>query len=165
MRLRRTLSLVVLLFLTISAVGQVRSSDPIDAAAHEIGNQLQCQCGCGSTIASCNMLYCHYGEPVRAEIREGLLAGLAPDVIIDQLATKYGDIILGAPSTEGFGAVGWAMPFVVILLGLLLAPIMIRRWRNNSLAEAALAPASAPVDEGTMSRLKAQIESDLASEE
>lgn len=165
MRLRRTLSLIVFLLLTISAVGQVRSSDPIDAAAYEIGTQLQCQCGCGSTIAGCNMLYCHYGEPVRAEIREGLLAGLAPDVIIDQLAAKYGDIILGAPSAEGFGAVGWAMPFVVILLGLLLAPIMIRRWRNNQISEVALASGSAPVDEGTLTRLEAEIERELASEE
>jgi cytochrome c-type biogenesis protein CcmH/NrfF len=165
MRLRQILSLVVFFVLAISAVGQVRSSDPIDAVAHEIGRGLQCQCSCGSTIADCNMLYCHYGEPVRAEIREGLLAGLTPDVIVDQLAAKYGAIILGAPSTEGFGAVGWAMPFVMILLGLLVVPLVIRRWRNNQLLEGALAPASAPVDSATLSRLEAEIERDLASEE
>lgn len=160
MRLRQLLSLAVFLVLAIPGVGQVKTADPIDAAAYQIGKGMQCQCSCGSTIADCNMLYCHYGEPVRGEIREGLLAGIAPDVIVDQLVAKYGRIILGAPAAEGFGAVGWAMPFVVILLGLIFVPFVIRRWHHNRLAVP-----SAAIDAETLSRFEAEIERDLASEE
>ena len=161
MRLRQLLSLAVFLVLAIPSVGQVRTADPVDAAVYQIGKGLQCQCSCGSTIADCNMLYCHYGEPVRGEIREGILAGIAPDGIVDQLVAKYGGIILGAPVAEGFGAVGWAMPFVVILLGLISVPFVIRRWYHNRLA----AVPSAAIDAETLSRFEAEIERDLASEE
>ncbi len=165
MRLRQLLSLAVFLVLAIPGVGQVKTADPIDAAAYQIGKGLQCHCNCGSTIADCNMLYCHYGEPVRTEIREGLLAGISPDVIVEQLITKYGKIISGAPSAEGFGAFGWAMPFVVILLGLIFVPFVIRRWHNNQLAAVAAAPSAAPIDAARQSRFEAEIERDLASEE
>lgn len=165
MQRRQILSLGFAGLLTVPVIGQVKSTDPIDAEAYEIGKRLQCQCGCGSTVADCNMLYCHFGEPVRAEIREGVVAGLAPEVIIDQLVAKYGAIILGEPPAEGFGAVGWTMPFITILAGLAIVPFVIHRWRKNQLAAEAAAPAPVAVDEEALDRFKAQIDRDLAAEE
>lgn len=165
MQRRQILSLGFAAALTVPLAGQVRSADPIDAEAYAIGKRLQCQCGCGSTVADCNMLYCHFGEPVRAEIREGVVAGLAPEVIIDQLVAKYGAIILGEPPAEGFGALGWTMPFIAILAGLAIVPFVIRRWRRNQLAAEAAAPPQAAVNEEALDRFKDQIDRDLAAEE
>ena len=165
MQRRQILSLGFAGLLAVPAIGQVRSTDPIDAEAYAIGRGLMCQCSCGSTVADCNMLYCHFGEPVRAEIREGLVAGLAPEVIIDGLVAQYGEIILAEPATDGFGAVGWTMPFVAILAGLAAVPLVIRRWRANQLAAEAVAPAPLAVDEEVLKRFKAQIDRDLAAEE
>jgi cytochrome c-type biogenesis protein CcmH/NrfF len=165
MQRRQILSLAFAGLLTVPLVGQVRSADPLDAEAYEIGKRLQCQCGCGSTVADCNMLYCHFGEPVRDEIREGVVAGLAPEVIIDQLVAEYGTIILGEPSADGFGAVGWTMPFVAILAGLAAVPFVIRRWRKNQLAAEAAAPPAVALDDEALNRLKAQIDRDLAAED
>ena len=165
MQRRQILSLGFASVLTIPLVGQVRSTDPIDAAAYDIGSKLMCQCGCGSTVADCNMLYCHFGEPVRAEIREGVVAGLAPEVIIDKLVAQYGAIILGEPPADGFGALGWTMPFIAILAGLAIVPVVISRWRKNQLAAEADGPQQADLDEDALKRFKAEIDRDLAAEE
>ena len=165
MQRRQILSLGFAGLLTVPLVGQVRSADPIDAKAYEIGKRLQCQCGCGSTVADCNMLYCHFSEPVRAEIREGVVAGLAPEAILDGLTAKYTAIILAEPAADGFGAIGWTMPFVAILAGLAAVPFVIRRWRQNQLAAEAAAPAPLAVEEEVLNRFKAQIDRDLAAEE
>ena len=165
MQRRQILSLGFAGLLTVPLVGQVRSVDPIDAEAYAIGKRLQCQCGCGSTVADCNMLYCHFGEPVREEIRAGVVAGLAPEVIVDQLVDKYGAIILGEPPVEGFGALGWTMPFIAILAGLAIVPLVIQRWRRNQLAAKAAAPPQAALDEDALKRFEAEIDRDLAAEE
>jgi cytochrome c-type biogenesis protein CcmH/NrfF len=165
MHRRQILSLGFAGLLTVPLIGQVRSADPIDAEAYEIGKRLQCQCGCGSTVADCNMLYCHFGEPVRVEIREGVVAGLAPEVIVDQLVAKYGAIILGEPPADGFGALGWTMPFIAILAGLAIVPLVIHRWRRNQLAAEAAAAPQAALDEDALKRFKAEIDRDLAAEE
>lgn len=165
MQRREILSLGFAGALTVPLIGQVRSADPIDAEAYEIGKRLQCQCSCGSTVADCNMLYCHFGEPVREEIREGVIAGLAPDVIIDQLVAKYGAIILGEPPADGFGALGWTMPFIAILAGLAIVPVFISRWRKNQIAAEAAEPTQAALDEDTLKRFKDEIDRDLEAEE
>jgi cytochrome c-type biogenesis protein CcmH len=165
MQRRQLLSLGFAGALTVPLIGQVRSADPIDAEVYQIGKRLMCQCSCGSTVADCNMLYCHFGEPVRAEIREGVVAGLAPEVIIDKLVAQYGSIILGEPPVDGFGAVGWTMPFIAVLAGLAIVPIVISRWRKNQLAAEAAAPPQAALDEDALKRFKAEIDRDLAAEE
>ena len=165
MQRRQILSLGFAGLLTIPVIGQVRSTDPIDAEVYAIGKKLMCQCGCGSTVADCNMLYCHFGEPVRAEIREGVIAGLAPDLILDQLVAKHSAIILAEPPAEGFGALGWTMPFIAILAGLAIVPIVISRWRKNRLAAEAAAPPQVPLNEEALQRFRAEIDRDLAAEE
>lgn len=165
MQRRQILSLGFAGVLTIPLIGQVRSTDPIDAEVYAIGKKLMCQCGCGSTVADCNMPFCHFSEPVRAEIREGVVAGLAPEEILDKLVAQYGAIILGEPPTEGFGALGWTMPFVAILAGLAIVPFVISRWRKNQLAAEAAAPAPTALDEGALKRFQAEIDRDLASED
>ncbi len=162
MQRRQVLKLALGGLAAVPAVAQVKTTDPIDAEAYAVGKQLMCQCGCGSTVADCNMLYCHFGEPVRQEIREGLVAGLAPQVIIDQLVAQYGEIILAQPKAEGFGVWAWTMPFVVVLAGLAAIPFVIRRWRANQLAEEAAAP---PVDQSVLDEFRAEIDRDLAAEE
>ena len=79
-----------------------------------------------------------------------------------QLGVQFGGRLEGA---EGFGAVGWIMPFVAILAGLAVVPFVIHRWRQNQLAAEAAAPEPVAVDEEVLNRFKAQIDRDLAAEE
>ncbi len=163
MKLARKLSLLLAL-ISFALVAEVKTTAPIDMKVREVGLNVRCQCGCGSTVADCNMLHCHFGEPVKEEIKEGLLAGMAPEAIIDKLAAEYGEIIRTEPSPEGFGAFGWAMPFIAVFLGLAIVPFVIRKWRRDQIAMAAATP-TREMDPEDLKRFEAAIDKDLAAEE
>jgi cytochrome c-type biogenesis protein CcmH/NrfF len=98
-----------------------------------VGQKLRCQCsgGCSYTIAHCNMLNCHYREQVKPEIMKAVKAGVPTDEIVERMVAMFGSELRTAPRTEGFGIVGWAMPFVALLLGLVAAPLVIARWKKR----------------------------------
>ena len=161
--MRRKLSLAVLaLSLAAGLVyAEVKTTDPKTLQVREIGKELKCQCGCPYTVADCNMLYCHFRDPVNQEIGDMLDAGMAPTAILASLVEKYGTDLRTEPLAEGFGAVGWVMPFAALALGFIIAPFVVRRWRRNQ--EAAEREAPAPkTDPETIKRLEAEIERDLA---
>lgn len=139
---------------------QVKTSDPKTMQIREIGKELKCQCGCAYTVADCNMLYCHFRDPVNMDISEMLDSGMGPGAILNALLTKYGKELSTEPPPEGFGAVGWVMPFVMLALGLLAAPFVVQRWRKNQIT--ADAAGVGTVDPETMKRLEAEIERDLS---
>ena len=164
MRLRAKLAgaLVALLVAGGWLVAEVRTTSELTIQMREIGKELKCQCGCAYTVADCNMLYCHFRDPVNQDIEAGLKAGLDGPAIISKLFAKYGEVLRSAPKAEGFGAIGWAMPFVALALGLLAAPCVVRHWRNN---QAAVESASeTPIDQATIDAFEKEIERDLAKD-
>ncbi len=126
-----------------------------------VGAKLKCQCsgGCSYTIAHCNMLNCSYREMVKPEIMKGVTAGLPTDEIVEKMVAMFGSELRTAPRSEGFGVVGWAMPFVALLLGLILAPVVIARWKKQQQVPAA---ATVRVSEKDLARYRETIEQDLA---
>jgi len=65
-------------------------------------------------------------------------------------------MILGAPPAEGFNILGWIMPFVAMLMGLVAIRFTVVRWRR-------LKPAAAPaVGAPAMEKFRAEIDKELA---
>lgn len=154
--------LIALLLAAGWLAAEVRTTSELTIQMREIGKELKCQCGCAYTVADCNMLYCHFRDPVNQDIEEGLKAGLDAPQIISKLFAKYGEVLRSAPKAEGFGAIGWAMPFVALALGLIAAPFVVRRWRRN---QAAVEEAGAlDIDEATIDAFEKEIERDLAKD-
>lgn len=88
------------------------------------------------------MLHCGSANPLRSEIDEKLQAGLTEAQIVDNFVTKYGRVILSAPTGEGFDLVAWTLPVVALLVGLMVLYRVFRVWtRRQSLP---VAPASNP---------------------
>lgn len=161
---KQAVAAVAILMLAAIGVAEVKTTDPVTVKIREIGKSLKCQCGCAYTVADCNMLYCHFRDPVNQDIREGVEAGLGSPEILSKLYAKYGEYLRTEPVAVGFGAVGWVMPFAALALGLIIAPFVVKRWRQNQLAaETGAAPAK--VDESAVRRFEAQIEKDLADED
>ncbi len=123
----------------------------------EAGKQLKCQCSCAYTIADCNMLYCHYREEVKPEIKNLVEAGIPVPAVVEQIVAKFGSALRTSPETKGFGLFGWAMPFVAVLLGLIVAPIVAWRWKANHDTQ----PAQPPVRAADVERFRDQIEKDV----
>lgn len=106
-----------------------------------MGDKLACKCGaCNNTVATCQMLECHYSLPAREKIGSMQKTGLSDDAIVDNFVKEGGLAALASPPTEGFHLLGWLMPFIAISLGLGVVAL----WFKHSL-RARSAPAPLPV--------------------
>jgi cytochrome c-type biogenesis protein CcmH/NrfF len=149
-----------------AAAQSVTTGDEMYLKMRAVGSKLRCQCegpgGCSYTVADCNMLRCSFRESVNPEIREALTAGVAPEIVVEQMIAKFGSELRTEPLPEGFGLFGWAMPFAVLLLGFLVVPFVVRHWKQQ---EKVAAMARAPLNERVVAEYEAAIERDLAENE
>ncbi len=142
------------------ALARTVSSAP-KVSVNEVAEGLTCQCGCGLTVANCNMPTCSFSVPVREQIEKMINAGLSRHQILGLFRAKYGEKILSAPEAHGFNALAWVMPFAMLFIGAAGILIALARWRGKQLR-----PASAPEEEETVQhydrrlryRLKREIE-------
>ena len=158
MRLLLKVSLLLTAILSLAVAAKVTTGDEHYAEFRAVGEKLKCQCGCSYTIASCNMLNCHYREQVKPDIMSQIEAGVPGEQIIRSIIEKYGTELMTAPRGSGFGLFGWTMPFVALLLGLIAAPFFIKKWRAQQAEASANA---ADVDDATLAKFRSQIEKDL----
>jgi len=138
---------------------EVKTSDQMSLRVWKVGEDLKCLCpaNCAYTVASCNMLHCSFREEVNPQIQDGLEEGLAPTRIVEVLRAKYGAVLRTMPQAEGFGLVGWAMPFFALGIGLAIVPFVVRRLRKSQPDE----PQEIAVDAAAVKRYTDQIDKDL----
>jgi cytochrome c-type biogenesis protein CcmH len=98
----------------------------------EVAEGLTCQCGCGLTVANCNMPTCGFSVPMRAEIDAMIRKGKNRAQILAFYRHKYGEKVLSAPTAEGFNLLAWTMPFIALVLGGGLMVLVVGRWRSNA---------------------------------
>jgi len=83
----------------------------------QVSQSLTCQCGCGLTVANCNMPTCSFSVPTRLEIDRMIGNGMGRAQIIAFYRHKYGEKVLSAPTAEGFNLLAWTMPFIALVVG------------------------------------------------
>jgi cytochrome c-type biogenesis protein CcmH/NrfF len=128
-----------------------------------IGELLSCQCGCGSSVTSCNMMNCHSAGPLRERVLAMVEAGVSDDEILATLEKEYGKIILRKPPAEGFYLISWVMPFIGLGGGLALVWFVLQRYMAKRPATAgASAGAGAEPDSPELARYRERIEKDLS---
>jgi cytochrome c-type biogenesis protein CcmH len=98
----------------------------------QVSQSLTCQCGCGLTVANCNMPTCGFSVPVRAEIDQMIGKGMSRARIVAFYRHKFGEKVLSAPTTEGFNLLAWTMPFIALVVGGGLIVLAFGRWRSAS---------------------------------
>ncbi|MBI3666738.1 MAG: cytochrome c-type biogenesis protein CcmH [Acidobacteria bacterium] len=150
-------SILFLLALVLSAQ-TVSTGDKMHVRLRAIGEKLKCQCGCSYTVGSCNMLNCHFKSEVDAQISADLGAGADEASILGKLKEKYGTLVLAAPPAEGFNLVGWLMPFIGLVVGLIAVRYILIRWRRPRPALGGAPAASGALVE----KFRDQMEKELA---
>ena len=95
-------------------------------------------------------------QQMRAIVREQLQAGKTRQEIKDFFVSKYGEWVLLAPSTKGFALTVWVAPFVVLIGGLGLGLLVLRRWARKK---------SAPAPQGVDAALLARVRSEAKTTE
>jgi len=155
--MRRYNSKLLLVLLAGLCLAQ-SSSDMQTPAIRRVGDRLACLCGaCKNTVATCQMLGCHYSAPARERIAKMQAAGMSDDAIVDDFIKREGKKALATPPAEGFNLLSWTMPFIAIALGLWAIFAFIQRSRKTA---AATVPTS--VDRAALDRYQDQIDKDLA---
>jgi cytochrome c-type biogenesis protein CcmH len=125
-----------------------------------VGDKLACKCGaCNNTVATCQMLECHYSLPARERIAEMQKAGTDDKTIIDGFVKESGLSALAAPPTSGFNLLAWVMPFVAISFGLVAIAIWFKRFAGRrQVAPAGPAPEIDPRIQQRMDRELEELE-------
>ena len=93
-----------LLLILMAGLSVAQTGDMVQPEVRRIGDRLACLCGsCKNTVATCQMLGCHYTSPARARISAMSKAGVSDEAIIDDFVKREGKKALAAPTAEGFG--------------------------------------------------------------
>jgi len=148
-------SLALMLLLTGLCLPQ-SSTTYVTADIRRVGDRLACKCGsCNNTVATCQMLECHYSSPARQKIGELQKAGSSDQAIVDNFVKEVGLAALAAPPAQGFNLLGWVMPFVALLLGFAGILVYFKRFRKRAVrAESEPAPA---IDEKYRTRIEQEM--------
>lgn len=125
-----------------------------EQAEKEIGNKVYCMCGCVTSLNHCPHENCPVKSEMHKIIRTGLTEGKTEPAILQDLVARYGLKVLASPPAQGFNLTAWILPGVGLLLGLLLAITIVRRWRRPALQAAT--PAG-PVDD----KVRAAVEEEM----
>lgn len=108
-----------------------QTGDLVPPEVRRVGDRLACLCGsCKNTVATCQMLGCHYTAPARAKITAMHKAGADDEAIVADFVKREGKKALAAPPAEGFGIMAWLAPPFMALAGAGLIAWFIRRHRK-----------------------------------
>ena len=147
-------SSILVILLTAISIAQT-PTQLLTPAIRRVGDRLACLCGaCKNTVATCQMLECHYSHPARQQIAEMQAAGASDDSIVEVFVKKSGLQALAVPPAQGFSLMAWVMPVFAILLGLTMIWLFVKRFRKPV--------AVAEIDQASLERYNQQIEKDLS---
>jgi cytochrome c-type biogenesis protein CcmH len=144
-----------LLFVLVGICLPQTASQLVTPEIRRVGDKLACKCGsCNNTVATCQMIGCHYSGPAREKIAGMQKAGMSDQNIVDTFVKEMGIVALAVPPAEGFNLLAWVMPFVAIALGLIGIAVYWKRFRRPAVAASAPEPV---IDEKYRQKIEAEM--------
>lgn len=147
-------TVAALLAAVLLSVSLPRSAPAPGQQAYQLSAELMSPFCPGLTLAACPS---PNAQTVRAEIAERFHRGESREVIVADLAARYGPGVYATPSASGVGLIAWLLPGVagVITLGVLIAAVRSVSRRRH----AAIEPARpAPIDAAMARRLEDELD-------
>ncbi len=148
-----------LLLLVLAAVCLPQTATQlVTPEIRRVGDKLACKCGvCNNTVATCQMLECHYSLPARQKIATLQQQGQPDDTILASFVKESGISALSSPPAEGFNILGYLMPIIGIVAGLGAILLFLKKSKQNRI------PATVPpLDNEMLARYKERIDKDMA---
>lgn len=130
-------SLAVMVLAGIAAPAWAQTPTPNQI--NTIAKDLWCPLCNGVRLDNCELQACIQMKEV---IAQKLMAGESKAQIKAYFVQQYGDVVLGAPSNEGFNRVVWLLPVLVGLVAVGWLAFLVRSWTRRRLPTAAAAPAT-----------------------
>ena len=97
----------------------------LEARTAEVAATLRCPVCQGESIQDSPA---ELAQNMRAIVREQLQAGRTPEEIKAYFVSKYGEWILLEPQMKGLNIALYILPVVLVLGGLVLVTVLVRRW-------------------------------------
>lgn len=102
---------------------------PADAALEKktsaVASQLRCPVCQGESIEDSPA---ELAREMRSLVRDQLREGKTPDEVEAYFVARYGEWILLEPTMTGLNAVLWVFPVLLVLGGLALVAVLVRKW-------------------------------------
>lgn len=132
-----TVAVLVLAGVGLWHAGQDRPRT-LEQRTEAIAGQLRCPTCQAQSVA---MSRSEIAAAMRAEIREQLAAGRAPDQVRAWFAARYGPAVLLEPPRSGLGLGLWLVPGALLGVGVVLTVVVVRRRAPARTADAPQHPA------------------------
>ena len=98
------------------------------ASLPDIEDEVMCvECGTVLSVSSAPV-----AEQERAFIREQIAAGKDKEQIKAAMVDEYGENVLAEPGNDGFDAVVWIVPVLLVMLAAVGIGFAVKRWRGNA---------------------------------
>lgn len=117
----------VALMLILCCSTAVMAAD--DTRYNEIGNKIQCSCGCNQILIKCNHVGCQSSDGMIRQLRTALATYSNEEDILNWFRRNYGMTVVVEPAKHGFELWIWVVPPLLVGTALLLVFFIIRRWR------------------------------------
>lgn len=101
---------------------------------HDLGNKIQCSCGCNQILLQCNHVGCTSSDGMIRELRTAVNTYKNDEDVLNWFRQTYGMTIVVAPATHGFELLIWVVPPLIVISALLLVFFLIQHWRERSQA-------------------------------
>lgn len=122
----------------------------------EVTDNIICQCGCGLTVAACELaMPCSVSPRMKYQAALYLANGDTPDEVLDKFADEWGEKVLAAPSKEGFNLTAWWLPVIGLGLGIGAVTWALVSWKGQA------APAAEVTTDETDPEMLSRIEDDV----
>src|SRR5262249_1326334 len=139
----------------------------LDQRVRAVASQIQCPVCHGESVADSPSAI---AAEMRSLIRQQLAQGMSEQQVLHYFRDRYAPRILDTPPPQGFHALRWLGPRVVLIPGLLLAAAALRAARRPAPAAqkatgARAHPSATPADDSERARLRALLYAELAAAE
>lgn len=159
-KLRTVLSLLLALGTLSLSMGATDIAGRYNALSH----QMMCTCGCVQLLGECNHMGCPNSPGMLSHLNTDLSSGMSDHAVLVDFEQQYGPTALASPRFTRFNQAAWVVPPAILILGMLGAWILLRRWKEGGLAAVAAQAARKPTAEQTAALARVRSETGMGSE-
>ena len=110
------------------------SASMSDESRDDLEHQIKCQCGCVLDVFTCRTtdFSCAVSPAMHRDVMRLVSGGYDATEILAAFQGVYGERVLMAPLKQGFGWVGYLMPFAAIIGAGTVTAGIIRKWGRRT---------------------------------
>lgn len=128
--------------MTLPSTGEIGPMPNVNEEdLRKVTDNLLCQCGCGLTVAACELaMTCDVSKEMKYQAAVYIAPkseggqGMTPEQALDQFAKDFGERVLAAPTKSGFNLTAWILPFVGMGVGVVLVGWALITWKSQQVA-------------------------------